>query len=281
MFDKRVPKEYYEEMDGGRMEELFYDSRVYSGDQAAVRKRALVYLPKGYEENDRRYKVLYLMHGGGGDEEEIMYCQDRSLALKHLLDHMIANGDIEPLMVVTPTFYYADSDAALHDITEAVVLTKNFHYEFRNDLLPAVDGTYRTIPDREHRAFGGFSMGAEATWEMFLNSLDLIRNFMPLSGDCWIAAEKGGASFSGKTSRLMKAAIKERGFDGYSYNIFAFTGNEDIAFPAMDPMIKAMLADGFDDGEDRRLRYGTWKEGIHTYHFGYEYIYNILPEILR
>jgi enterochelin esterase-like enzyme len=57
--------------------------------------------------------------------------------------------------------------------------------EFRNDLLPLVDSKYRTIADRDHRAFGGFSMGSETTWEVMLNCLNLVKNFMPLSGDCW------------------------------------------------------------------------------------------------
>ncbi|MCR5102778.1 MAG: hypothetical protein K6B41_15625 [Butyrivibrio sp.] len=280
-FEKRVPKNYYEDIKGGRLEEIFYDSVKYYSDKSKVTKRALVYVPEGYDGSGKNYNVLYLMHGGGGNEEEIMYCQNRSLQLKHILDHMIANGDIEPMLVVTPTFYYSDSQSALHDIKDAGVLTKLYHNEFRNDLLPAIDSKYRTIADRDHRAFSGFSMGSEVTWEMYLNCLDLIKNFMPLSGDCWIVEEKGGATYPEKTAKLMKEYIKDKGFDNYSYNVFAFTGDKDIAFPALDPLIKAMLADGFNNDNDKRLRYCSWEEGIHTYEYGYEYLYNLLPEIFK
>nr|MCR4961690.1 glycoside hydrolase [Lachnospiraceae bacterium] len=219
------------------------------------------------------------MHGGGGNEEEFIYGQDRSLSLLHILDNMIERGDLEPLIVVTPSFYYSDSQSAFHDIKEAGVLTKFYHNEFRNDLLPVIDSKYRTIADREHRAFSGFSMGSETTWEVFLNCLDLVKNYMPLSGDCWIVEQKGGATYPEKTSALMKEYIKDKGFDDLSYNIFAFTGDEDIAFPALNAQIAAMMKDGWNEGKDKVLKYESWKEGTHCYQYIYEYIYNVLPEL--
>jgi len=279
-YDRKIPGDYFKETDGGRVEEIRYDSIRYCYDGGKVTKRALVYLPAGYDSCDRRYRVLYLMHGGGGNEEEILYGPDKSMALKNIFDHMFKNGDSEPVIVVTPTFYYSDSQSALHDIKDAAVLTKNYHNEFRNDLLPAIDAHYRTVADREGRAFGGFSMGAETTWEMFLNSLDLIKNFLPMSGDCWIVTEKGGASEPALTSELMKKYLKEKGFDAYSYNVFAFTGDKDIAYEPLDAQIKAMRADGFGAGQDKRLRYESWPEGVHSYSYCYEYIYNVLSEVL-
>ena len=181
--------------------------------------------------------------------------------------------------MVTPSFYYSDSQSALHDIKEAGVLTKHYHNEFKNDLMPVIDSRYRTVADRDHRAFGGFSMGGETTWEMFLNCLDLVKNYIPLSGDCWIVEEKGGATFPEKTSALMKEYLKEKGFDGLSYNVFAFTGDEDIAYPALSAQIKAMLADGWNNGPDKVLKFESWKEGTHCYEYIYEYIYNIVAEI--
>lgn len=279
-YEKRVPNEYYEAAsDGGRLEEITYDSVIYCGDRSAVTKRALVYLPKGYDENDERYKVLYLMHGGGGNEEEFLFGQDRSRKLLNLIDHMIGKGELQPMIIVTPSFYYFKEQSEVHDIQEAGTLTKYYHNEFRKDLLPLVDAKYRTIADREHRAFGGFSMGSETTWEIFLNCLDLVKNYMPLSGDCWIVEEKGGATFPEKTSKLMIEYLKEKGFDGLSYNVFAYTGVKDIAYPALDAQIKAMLSDGFNNGADKVLKYGAWEEGTHCYEYIYEYIYNILPEV--
>lgn len=280
-YTRRVPKEYYEPIsDGGRVEEITYPSKVYCTDSAEVTKRALVYLPKGYDDNaEEAYRVLYLMHGGGGNEEEFLYGQEKKRELLYILDHMIEDGVLKPLIVVFPSFYYSDSQSALHDIKEAGLLTKLYHNEFRNDLMPLIDSKYRTIADREHRAFGGFSMGAETTWEVMLNCLDIVKHYMPLSGDCWIVEQKGGATFPEKTSQLMREALKAKGFGDKSYNVFAFTGDKDIAFPALSAQIKAMLADGWDNGSDKRLRFGSWEEGVHWYPYIYEYIYNILPDV--
>lgn len=280
-YERRVPEEYYLEIqDGGRLEEITYDSVIYCGNRSPVKKRALVYLPAGYDDKSiEAYKVLYLMHGGGGSEEEFIYGQDRKLSLLHIIDHMIAARELEPLIIVTPSFYYSAEQSTTHDIKEAGTLTKFYRNEFRNELVPLIDSRYRTIADREHRAFGGFSMGGETTWEIMLNCLDLVKHFMPLSGDCWIVEEKGGATFPEKTSELMRKYIADRGYSDLSYNVFAFTGDKDIAFPALDAQIKAMIADGWNTGEDRSIRYGTWAEGTHCYQYIYEYIYNILPDV--
>ena len=64
-----------------------------------------------------------------------------------------------------------------------------------------------------------------------------------------------------------------------SYNIFAFTGDQDIAFPALDAQIKAMIADDWNSDADHSVRYGTWAEGTHCYQYIYQYIYNILPDV--
>jgi len=172
------------------------------------------------------------------------------------------------------------STTALYDTKDAAVLTKLFHKEFRNNLLPVIDKKYRTIADREHRCFSGFSMGAETTWEMYLNCLDIIKNYIPMSGDCWILEEKGGEAFPERTAKCMKEYIKEKGFDDYSYNVFAITGEKDIAYPALNPLIKAMLAAGFDQDEEKKLSYLVWKEGVHTYQYGYEYLYNVLKTVM-
>lgn len=277
-FHKNVPKTYYNEATKkGSIEEISYDSFIYATTHESVTKKALVYLPYGYDEKaSKEYKVLYLMHGGGGSEVEFLYGQDNSHALVNILDNMMANGDLEPMIVVTPSFYYSDSQSALHDIKEAGILTKYYHNEFRNDLVPYVEEKYHISKKREDRAFGGFSMGGETTWEVFLNCLDLVKNYIPLSGDCWIIEQKGGATFPKETARAMLDTLSENRLLGYDYNIFAFTGDLDIAFPALDAQIKAMREAGFGTGENR-LRYESWSEGTHCYQFIYEYLYNALP----
>lgn len=281
-YKTQVPESYYEPIaNGGRIEEFTYSS-IRSDNGNPCTKRALVYLPSTYDATDIKLPVLYLMHGGGGDEEEFLYGQDRQRHLINILDHMINSGELEPLVIIAPSFYYEKCQAIGHDISEAGVLTSNWHTEFRNDLIPAAEKLYRIRDDREGRVFGGFSMGSCTTWWIFIKCLDLVKNFMPLSGDCWIAGEKGGLSKTSETVQLMKEALASSKFDSLGYNIFAATGNLDIAYPALSAQLDEMYAKGWNNpSEDKNLRHFYWEEGTHCYQYIYKYMYNMLPDIFK
>src|SRR5690606_27759185 len=97
-------------------------------------KRLHVYLPYGYDASDteRKYNVLYLMHGGGENEDLIFGGPGQSKEMKKIIDNMIANGDIAPLIVVTPTFNGGMNDTAL------------FHDELIDEIVPLVETKYNT-----------------------------------------------------------------------------------------------------------------------------------------
>ena len=164
----------------------------YVGAHGA-RKYALVYLPWGYEtERERRYDILYLMHGGGGSPD----AWPDACPVKNMLDRAFAAGEAEPMIVVFPSFY-ADGprrgapgtvDA---DFERKSVLTFQTE-ELTERLLPAVEGAVRGFAEgvspaalkaaRRHRGFGGFSMGGVNTWYAFSLHLDYFSTFLPLSG---------------------------------------------------------------------------------------------------
>ncbi len=168
----------------GTVEELVYETKAYATDGRTVQKSALVYLPYGYDET-LPYNILYLMHGTGDDQ--YYWLQTHSYN-KVMLDNLIAAREIEPLIVVTPTFYVEDDCA--DDLDQ---LTYSFQDELRNDLMPAVEGKYSTwaeTPDdagfatsRDHRAFAGLSRGAVTTYHsVFCGSLDYFSWFGAFSG---------------------------------------------------------------------------------------------------
>lgn len=137
---------------------------VFEYESVGGTKSAYVYLPYGYEEDEIvRYNILYFMHGGGGNAGQFY---NRSYALNDILDHAIENGELDPLIVVTPTFYLPqDTDTGVSNAGQRVSV---FHQEFIQDLMPDVESRYRTYAEstdeegleasRNHRAFGGFSM---------------------------------------------------------------------------------------------------------------------------
>lgn len=107
---------------------------------------------------------------------------------KHIMDHAIEDGKIQPLIIVLPTYNNASpSDSG--DYSLALRLTDNFHNELVNDLIPAAESKYSTYAEstdlaglaasRDHRAFGGFSMSSMNTWRAFQHCLDYFRYFAP------------------------------------------------------------------------------------------------------
>jgi enterochelin esterase-like enzyme len=112
-----------------------------------------VYLPPCYDADETvRYPVLFLFHGLGRTPD-----QWHNLGLEPTADHLILTGRISPLLIVLPSVRGSDDDDAA----------------FLADLLPAVESGYRTLPDREHRAIGGISRGAEWALRLALRRADL------------------------------------------------------------------------------------------------------------
>ncbi|MBR3504967.1 MAG: hypothetical protein IKO07_12125 [Clostridia bacterium] len=263
----------------GRVERVDY----VTTDAFAQEKYALVYLPHGYDPA-RAYNALYIIHGGGGSQESFF-----SKAFLSLLDHMIASGELEPLIVVSPTYYRPDeTDKTPGSSGNAVAV---FARELKADVIPAVEGRYRTFAtstdaagqraSRDHRAIGGFSMGSVTTWYAFLDALDAFRWFMPLSGDCWLYGRLGGSSHAEETARALAEAVAKQGFTPEDFRIHALTGTKDIAYPNETAQIDAMRAfpEVFRFGGN--IDYDLLEEGVHTYEDIFRYIYNALPAFFR
>lgn len=172
----RIPESYRVRVEnGGTIEHISYKSKNYYGDGAENEKKANVYLPAGYDANDKskKYKVLYLMHGIGGDENEWGMKDDQSL-VKKMMDNLTVKGDIDSFIIVTPNGR-SGSDP---DPNKTYMAFYKFGQELRNDLIPYMDSHYNTYADRDHRAMAGLSMGGMQTINIGIcESLDLISYF--------------------------------------------------------------------------------------------------------
>lgn len=282
---KTLPNEYKaESQNQGTIESMEYT--VANLDNGTDVKKLNVYLPYGYDDSNTntKYNVLYLMHGGGEDETLLFGGPGQSKEMKRILDNMIANGDIEPLIVVTPTFNGGKDDTAL------------FHEELVNDIIPLVETKYNTYAgngdlddlkaSRDHRAFGGFSMGAVTTWYTYINCLDYFKYFIPLSGDCWAISETAGESKAMETAEYLANVAKEKGYGPEDYYLFCATGDLDIAYPNMSPQIEAMkqLTDTFvysGDTNKGNFYFMVCEGGTHAWNWVNQYIYGILPDLFN
>ena len=284
-----IPTDYLTETaHGGSVVRLDYESSTYDDENRILSKHAYVYLPYGYDENDTQsYNIFYLMHGGGGTAERYFGGENGDQPLKRILDHMIENGDIEPMIVVTPTFYQNNSYGLEAD------LTANFHNELINDLVPAVESRYHTYAkttdldglneSREHRAFGGFSMGSVTTWYTFINCLDYFKYYLPISGDCWQFGRMGSEDdHYSKTAELLNQVVRSSGYQTTDYYIYAATGTDDIAYSPLSAQIEAMKAypETFIYNQDfsvGNFYFGVVPNGVHNNTYMNQYIYNALP----
>ena len=222
-----IPREYYEKSSkSGKLTRVEYNSNTYDEVNMDINKDALVYLPYDYEATNDNYDVFYLMHGGGGDSNEVFGGIDANTDLKNILDNMIANGDIAPIIVVAPSFYYKGTTEALTSTKDARLLTQNFHHELVNDLIPMVERSFRVKKGREHRAFGGYSMGSEATWNIFANCLKEFKYFLPMSGDCWAVQLQGGLNCPKETVEHLEKCIDATEVNKNDYKIFACVGDD-------------------------------------------------------
>ena len=149
-------------------------------------RRAHVYTPPGYELGSGRYPVLYLLHGGGGDEASWVNLGRASQSL----DNLIAKGEIEPMIVVMPNANQLR--VAAPDYVWAPGLPPGVSRSQRmtggaqsvvDDLVPFIDEAYRTRADRENRAIAGLSVGGAQTFYAAFNNLDTF---------AWVAEFSGG-----------------------------------------------------------------------------------------
>lgn len=211
-------------------------------------------------------RILYLIHGGGGDQHAFM-CP----AFVNMIDHMIAEDVLAPVYIVAPCFYDPDeTDKTPASSGRAVAA---FCRELRNEIIPAVQGRTGRAFRREERIISGFSMGGVTTWYAFLQAMDLFERFLPLSGDCWACGEKGGGSHPERTAEALAEAARRWALP---YRIHAVTGDRDIAFSNLDAQVKAMRALPQLFGEER-MAYTVYPGGVHDYETMFLYLYNILP----
>lgn len=277
-----IPTEYKETAShAGEIVRFDYDTNAES-------KYAYIYLPYGYDEG-RQYDILYMMHGGGGSQESLFGGAGQNNDIKNAIDHLIEKGEMEPVLIVTPTFYTrAHGSTSVSGSWDAVI---EFPDELTDYLMPAVESAYSTYAEttddagfkasREHRAFGGFSMGSVTTWYVFEQHLDYFSGFTPISGDSWTIEMQGGRSKPDATAKALSDSVVNQGYGAEDFTVYAITGSDDIAEPCMTPMFGAFAdyPDIFRMNEDANAYYLVKNGGVHDMPYVKEYLYNLLPVI--
>ena len=145
------------------------DTVMYASKTVGTTRKALVYTPPSYSKS-KRYPVLYLLHGIGGDEKEWLNGGQPQV----ILDNLYAENKLEPMIVVMPNGRAMKDDRATGNIMapDKVQAFADFEKDLLNDLIPFIEKKYPVIKDREHRAIAGLSMGGGQSLNFGLGNLD-------------------------------------------------------------------------------------------------------------
>lgn len=188
---------YAESSKPGNIEHVWY----YSAENDMTR-RMYVYTPAGYDRNDKKvkYPVLYLLHGGGGDEDAWATlgrtCQ--------ILDNLIAGGKAEPMLVVMPNGnpnQYAAQTLGIPVNPD----TRKYESGFDNysslaaDIVPYIEKNYNVIKNRSGRAVAGLSMGGGQSFFIAFRNVDTFANVGIFSSGLIGASAIGGQPFDAES----------------------------------------------------------------------------------
>ncbi len=169
----------------GQVREIWYLSKV-----TGTWRHALVYTPPEYDTRlKERYPVLYLQHGAGEDESG----WTRQGKANFILDNLIAIAKAKPMIVVMANGYARRAGQPVPDLAGKAFgspemrkamqdMISAFDADMTEALIPFIDSKFRTMPDRDHRAMAGLSMGGMQTFQVTFQHLDLFSYIGGFSG---------------------------------------------------------------------------------------------------
>lgn len=186
--------DWYKESDKpGNLEQVWYHSA-----ENDMTRRLYVYTPYGYEPRKTKvkYPVLYLLHGGGGDEDAWSTlgrtCQ--------ILDNLIAQGKAEPMLVVMPNgnpSQYAAQTLGIPENQNVKTYSSGFdnYTSLVADIVPFIESRYNVIASKKGRSVAGLSMGGGQSFYIAFRNVDKFSSVGIFSSGLIGASAIGGEPF--------------------------------------------------------------------------------------
>jgi len=232
-------------------------------------RRMHVYTPPGYETSTQRYPVFYLLHGA-------MDCDDSWWTVGRagfILDNLIAAGKAKPMIVVMPAGHTGpfnfNPGAPRPPVDE-------FTADFKGDVVPYVEKTYRVIADRQSRAIAGLSMGGAQTLGIAIPDLDKYAYIGVYSSGIFGIIGRGpmpmppGPSFEEQHAKALDDPALKKGLK----LVWFATGKDDFLIDTSRATVAMLKKHGFDV---------AFKEsaGAHTWTNWREYLNEFAPLLFR
>lgn len=268
----------------GSIKKVWYPSTL----NGMKKRRMTVYLPKAYSANaQKRFPVLYLLHGSGGDEDAWVGCG----RVVQILDNLIAERRCEPMIVVMPNGNAGlaaapGSDPKNPNQKPSAMNTNSMLGQiesvFMDEIVDYVDVNYRTINDKAHRAIAGLSLGGLHTLFISLNNptkFDYIGLFSAQTTNALNNKRIGGMQKIGEAWNELKSNLPFIGGGSVDRKISSLTSEELSIYNDVDNKLKIQfstapklyyIAVGKDDFV-KKLN-DDWKKKLDAK--GYKYYYN-------
>ena len=207
-------------------------------------KEAYVYVPDTYSP-DSPANIVYLTHGWQGSAEGL------AEGIAPVVDHLTDSGQLSPTLVVFAT-YYPDRSFATDDYEDDYELNRFFATTEIDTVIDRVESTYTTFAhgdtsdqslrdSRTHRAFGGFSMGATTTWDVFSMRPQYFYGYMPMAGESWIG--RATDADLDQIAQLLTAGSERADYGAGDFRILASVGSDDPALGDMGPQLDELRLD--------------------------------------
>ena len=219
---------YNEAAHRGTLTTLWYDST-----QLGLNRRMIVYTPYGYENSKKtKYPVLYLLHGGGGDEEA-WTSMGRAA---QILDDLIERGEAVPMIVVMPNGNPNQQAAQTLGLGTSTINTRDPAYanayvkSLVTEIIPFIEKRFRVIAKPSARAISGLSMGGGHTLtasQLYPSTFDYI---CPLS-------------ISSQDTPEIRTQLRALKNDGYRL-YFVGVGNTDFLYEGAQTLDRILTEEG-------------------------------------
>lgn len=253
-------------------------SHVYKSQSNGVVRELNVYVPPGYDdEPEKRYPVLYLLHGNANDH----HCWQRYGRANEILDNLLAAGEIVPFLVVMPLGYGRASvngdgtgiaaGGGPDNRTETAGFGRGrggpdfYERDIIEDVVPLIDSKYRTIANRRNRAIFGFSMGGGQSGRIGLGNLDAFSHVGIMS-----AGMRGGTDSEPLASLAANAAEANEKID----LLWIGCGRDDFAFPGASAAAESLTKLGIEHTF-------VESEGGHHWRVWRRYLRDVSPLLFR
>jgi enterochelin esterase-like enzyme/lysophospholipase L1-like esterase len=244
--------DYYRPQQGvpaGCVRSIYY----YSNEQSKWR-HAMVYTPAEYDQKQglkKRYPVLYLQHGMG-EGETSWTLQGK---MQHIMDNAIAKGEAVPMIVVMES---GDIKAPMGRGQSMGDYGASFYPVLLNDLIPYIDGNFRTKTDRDNRAMAGLSWGGHQTFDIVFNNMDKF---------AWLGTFSGAIFGLDLKTAYNGVFTNADEFNKKIHYMYMNWGSED--FIKSGDIVKGLQEMGIKvegkESEGTAHEFLTWRRGLHEF----------------